>query len=103
MINPITIQMIKRHQVSASSEVIIAKHTRIPKIGNCGKYGQRYNLGRSGRVYRRIITPAQTMINAKSVPIEVILPSLEIGKNPAKKPVNTMKSKFERHGVRHVG
>ena len=98
-----TIQMTSRHQVSQSSDVIIAKHTNIPNIGNKGKHGHLNGLGVSGWVLRKIMTPAHTMINAKSVPMDVMFPNLEIGKKPAKKPVKTMKSKFDRHGVRHLG
>ena len=94
-------QITSRHQVSESSEVIMARHTMIPKIGNNGKQGTLKDLGISGWVLRKTMTPAQTMIKAKSVPMDVMFPNLEIGKNPAKKPVKTMKSKFDRHGVRH--
>ena len=96
-------QIKRRHQVSWSSEVIIARHTKIPNIGNNGKHGHLKGLGVSGWILRKIITPAQTMIKAKSVPMDVMFPNLEIGKNPAKNPVKTMKSKFDRHGVRHLG
>ena len=96
-------QMKRRHQVSGSSDVIMARQTRMPKIGNKGKYGTRKDLGISGWVLRKTMTPAQTMIKANNVPMDVMLPNLEIGKNPAKKPTKTIKSKFERHGVRHWG
>ena len=49
------------------------------------------------------MTPAQTIIKANSVPMDVMCPNLEIGKNPAKKLTKTMKSRFDRHGVRHWG
>ena len=93
----------RRHQVSESSEVIMAKQTMIPKIGNSGKHGTLKGLGILGWVLRKIMTPAQTMIKANNVPIEVILPNLEIGKNAAKNPVKNMNNKLERHGVRHLG
>jgi len=97
-----TIQMTSLHQVSASSAVIIAKHTIMPKMGKSGKQGHYRTL-----VYRLVLrntmTPAQTMIKASSVPMDVMFPNFEIGKNPAKNPVKTMNNKFDRHGVRHWG
>ena len=98
-----TSQITSRHQVSASNEVIIARHTKIPKNGNSGKHGHTYGLGISGWEYLNTITPAQTMIKASSVPIDVMCPNLEIGKTPAKKLTKPMKSKLDRHGVRHRG
>jgi len=96
-------QMISLNHVSISKDTIIAKQTKIPKNGNSGKKGTLNGLGRLGWVCRKIITPAQTIIKAKRVPMDVICPNLEIGKNPAKKLTKNIKSKLERHGVRHLG
>ena len=98
-----TNQMINRHQVSSSRESIIARQTKIPKNGNNGKNGTLKGLGISGFVYRKIITPAQTKMKASKVPMDVICPNFEIGKKPAKKLTKNIKSKLERHGVRHWG
>ena len=50
MMSPMISQMIKRHQVSGSSDVIIERQTKIPKIGNKGNDGTLKGLGISGLV-----------------------------------------------------
>ena len=95
--------MINLIQVAPSKEVIIATHTKTPKIGNSGTNGTRYGRGNKGWVRRRMITPIQTMTKANSVPILVMCPNLEIGKNPAKRLIKTIKIVFEIHGVFHFG
>src|SRR5690349_14449012 len=93
----------RRSQVAWSNDHIMAPHTTIPRIGNSGTSGTRYGLGALGCVWRSTMTPTQTITNAKSVPIDVIWPNFEIGKNPAKKLIKNMNRMFERHGVLHVG
>ena len=101
MTSPIKSQASNLTQVSGGSEIIIEKQIKIPKIGNSGTHGLRKGRGSLGCVYRRAITPAQTITKANNVPMLVICPSLEIGKNPAKMLIKNIKIKLERHGVFH--
>ncbi len=96
-------QMNRRIHVSHPSEYIIEKQTMTPATGIKGTHGVLNGRGRSGWVLRSTMTPMQTITKANSVPMEVMWPSLEIGTKPAKMLTKTMKSRLDRHGVRHVG
>ena len=73
----------------------------IPKIGNKGTHGVRYGRGKAGCVRRKISTPAQTMTKASNVPMLVMLPNLDIGKNPAKTTIISARSGFTPNILMH--
>ena len=59
--------------------------------------------GMSGRRTRMIQTPAQTSMNANSVPMLVISPTMLSGMNAANSAVNTKNSMFDLYGVWYFG
>src|ERR1700727_3091717 len=75
--------MANRTQVSAVRLTINHRQAAIEAIGRSGTQGARNPRGRSGRVRRSTITPADTRTNANSVPTLTISSSLVIGKTEA--------------------
>ena len=86
-----------------SSEAIMAKQTRMPRIGTSGTNGVLYGRGISGCVRRMIMTPTQTITNASSVPMLVMSPRLESGTKPGEEADEDHEDRLERHGVRNFG
>ena len=75
----------------------------IPMMATNGKAGTVKPRVRSGRRTRMIQTPAQTRMNAKSVPMLVISPTMSSGMKAANSPVKTKNSMFDLYGVRNRG
>lgn len=80
---PIASQTNKRNQVSQGIKHIIAKHTKMPKIGMSGTSGTLKGLSASGSVFLKIKIPAQTIKKASNVPMLVISPTTFRGTNVA--------------------
>ena len=68
--------------MSAGSVSIRPKQHTMPMIGTNGISGVLKGRSRSGRVERRIHTPAQTSTNASSVPMFTSCPSSCSGRMP---------------------
>src|SRR5579862_1516956 len=96
-------QMSKRHQVLAGRLAMAASDVRIPRIGTRGTRGVLKGRGRSGRLRRRIHTPAQTITKARSVPIFTRTARSPIGIIDAKIATQTPTTSDEIHGVRNRG
>src|SRR6476620_8637981 len=75
----------------------------MPSVETIGTAGTRNARSKSGREARRIQTPAQTSMNANSVPILVISPTMSSGMNAPKTPVNKKKRMFDLYGVLNFG
>jgi len=84
MISPIASQIAKTSQVIEASEAIRYKHPITPRIGVTGNSGVLNERSISGRLRRRLMTPALTIMNANSVPIEVASASCPSGTNAAR-------------------
>ena len=76
-------------QVSSGSEAISTIQISAPMIGTNGTHGVLKPRAASGSVFRSIIIPMLTMINASNVPIETNSPNNPMGKKPAKSEENT--------------
>ena len=72
-------------------------------IGTKGISGVLNGRSRSGRVLRRIQTPAQTSTNASSVPMLTSCPSSCSGRTPVARPTATPVKIVDRYGVRNFG
>ena len=72
----------------------------MPRIATTGSAGTVKPRSRSGRLTRMIQTPAHTSMNANSVPMLVISPTMSPGMNAANSAVNTKNSMFDLYGVR---
>ena len=92
---PITSQPPRRAQLVQPRPAIMAAQTIIPSIETTGTNGTLNCLGISGLVTRNIHTPAHTSINAKSVPMLVISPTISPGTNAANPPTNTRNIQLE--------
>ncbi len=79
MAKPIKTQMANRAHVAKLNEIIMRKHVKIPKSGTSGTSGVLKGRGRSGRVFRKTITLAHTIANARSVPMLVKCPTKDNG------------------------
>src|SRR4030095_9455143 len=77
--------------------------TRMPRIDTNGNAGTVKPRGISGRRFRMIQTPAQTSMNANSVPILVISPTMLSGRKAANSEVNTKNNMFDLYGVLYFG
>ena len=75
----------------------------MPSVATSGTAGTRNPRGISGRRTRRIHTPAHTSMNANSVPMLVISPTMSPGTKAANSAVNTKKSRFDLYGVWYFG
>ena len=71
----------------------------MPRIATTGSAGTVKPRGMSGRRTRMIQTPAHTRMNANSVPMLVISPTMLSGKNAANTAVKTKNSQFDLYGV----
>src|SRR5688500_9773896 len=95
--------MPNRIHVSAGNCSIRYRQARIEMIGVSGTHGTRNGRGRSGSVFRRKITPADTNTNANSVPMFVRSTTSAMFANPAnvatKRPVRIVPT----YGVRYFG
>src|SRR5580704_2725121 len=96
-------QTISRAQLVQPSPDIRNKLVRIPRTGTKGTHGVLNGRGIDGCVRRIIKIPAQTITNAKSVPMLVISPTTAIGANAANNSTNNISTKLQRHGVRNFG
>ena len=83
MAKPIANQINSLNQVSQGIKHIIAKQTKIPKIGINGTKGTLNGRSALGSVFLKIKIPAQTITKANKVPILVISPTTFIGTNAA--------------------
>src|SRR5258707_2985634 len=81
----------------------MAPHTTMPSVDTTGTAGALNDLGSSGRRLRRIHTPAHTRMNANSVPMLVISPTMSPGMNAPNSAVNTKNSMLDFHGVLYFG
>src|SRR5579862_658398 len=97
------IQTKSRIQLSIPNEYIRPKFQMIPTIGRKGTNGVLNGRGASGFFLRMTRMLAHTMTKANSVPMLVILPTTFNGRKAEKGATKHMKSRFERHGVRHFG
>src|SRR5690242_18636137 len=79
------------------------RQTRTPSPGTIGTRGVLYGRGAFGLVLRITTTPMHTITNASSVPMLVMFPSFEIGRNPEKSDTKNMKIRLQRYGVCHFG
>src|SRR6516164_6229143 len=93
--------MSSRHHVLAGRLSIAAKEVRIPKIGTKGTRGVLKGRGISGRLRRRIHTPAQTITNASRVPIFTRTARSPIGISEANAATQIPTTSEEIHGVRN--
>src|SRR5947199_10039272 len=71
----------------------------MPRSAVIGSTGALKARGMSGRLTRMIQTPMQTRMNAKSVPMLVISPTMSSGRNAAKIAVKKKNSQFDLYGV----
>ena len=71
----------------------------MPSTATTGSAGTMNPRGMSGRRTRMIQTPAHTSMNANSVPMLVISPTMSPGMNAPKSAVNTKKIMFDFYGV----
>ena len=71
----------------------------MPRTAVTGSTGTVKPRGMSGRLTRMIQTPAQTRMNANSVPMLVISPTMSSGTKAAKSAVKTKNSQFDLYGV----
>ena len=92
-----------RSQLVQPSPKIMAPQTTMPSTATTGSNGTVKPRSSSGRRTRMIHTPAQTSMNANSVPMLVISPTMSPGTNAPKSAVNTKNSMFDLYGVRNVG
>ena len=74
----------------------------MPKIGINGTKGVLKARGASGILFRIIITPTHTRINANSVPILVISPTTRAGTKAANRLTKSIKRKLFLAGVRNL-
>src|SRR5580700_3460570 len=95
--------MMSRAQVCQPRLNIISKDTAMPIIGVKGIHGVTNARGTSVPRARRIQTPAQTITNASSVPIETKEPRTLIGVNAATVATTRPTRIVERYGVRKRG
>ena len=72
-------------------------------MATSGSAGTVNPRGMSGRLTRMIQTPAHTSMNAKSVPMLVISPTMLSGRKPANSAVSTKNSMFDLCGVLNRG
>src|SRR4026207_1778108 len=95
--------MMSLSQVSRGRLAIRSSEIEIPSIGTRGDQGVLNGRGKSGRFERRIKTPAQTITNARSVPILTNGPRTLVGMSPAKIPTASPVTTDEVHGVWNRG
>ena len=98
-----TSQTTSRSQLVQPSPKIIEPHTTMPRIATTGSAGTLKPRGTSGRRTRMIHTPAHTRMNANSVPMLVMSPTMFSGTNAAKSAVKKKNMMFDFYGVRNVG
>src|ERR1700741_5325880 len=96
-------QMTSRAHVSLPRLTIMSRDTAIPMIGVNGIHGATNARGTSVPRLRRIHTPAHTMTNASSVPIETSSPSTLIGVKAATVATHRPTRMVEIYGVRNLG
>ena len=77
-----------------------AAQLRMPREQISGAHGTRNVRGNSGRVWRRIHTPAQTAMKAIRVPIETRSPNTSSGKMAASNAMPAPVISVFRCGVR---
>src|SRR5689334_15153391 len=81
----------------------MAPHTMMPSVDTTGSAGTTNPRAMSGRRFRMIQTPRHTRMNANSVPMLVISPTMSSGMNAANNDVNTKNSMFDLYGVLNFG
>src|ERR1700743_3401569 len=81
----------------------MAPQTKMPRIATTGKNLTLKSRCKSGLRTRRIQTPAHTRMNAKSVPMLVISPTMLSGRKAANSEVKTKNSMLDFHGVLNLG
>src|SRR5579862_2611137 len=96
-------QMIRRSQFDRPREYISAKFTIIPSMGTRGTQGVRNGRAWPGFRTRMTHTPAQTMTNAKRVPMLVMRPTILSGSSAENGATKKKNSRFERQGVWNFG
>ncbi len=97
------IQARSRTQVSSGSDAISIIQMKAPIIGTKGTHGVRNPRGALGSVFRSIIIPKLTIINASKVPIETNSPNNPMGKKPAKNAENNPVTIVALCGVLNFG
>ncbi len=80
-----------------------ANDTSTPMIGTNGTHGVLNGRGRFGSRTRRIQTPAQTIVNANSVPMLVNSASVDTGSDAASVATQIPTTMVEMYGVRNRG
>src|SRR5216684_2939850 len=94
-------QIKRRSQFCHPSEYIMAKFQTMPRIGTSGTNGVLKGRGASGCLRRITQTPAQTITNAKRVPMLVMWPTTDNGSRAENGATKAMNSRFDLHGVRN--
>src|SRR5271154_4578065 len=94
---------IRRNHVLKGKLAISAREIPIPRIGVNGTKGALNGRGKSGRRTRKIQTPALTITNAKSVPMDVSWPKTLIGRRLAKSATQKPTTIDDIQGVRNFG
>src|ERR1700685_4025942 len=99
MKTPATIHTPNRIQVTTVRLTISQTHAHAEAIGSSGTIGARNPRGRSGRLRRRTMTPADTSRNANNVPTLTISSSLSVGNAEAVAATSNATSTVMRTGV----
>ena len=95
--------MTSRIHVSFGRNSVSPRQTTTPAVQVTGANGTRNGRGVSGIDLRSTSTPAQTAVNASSMPIETSSPSTSIGKTPAKNAASTPVMTVAMDGVWYFG
>src|SRR5580698_11076964 len=98
MKTPATIHTPKRIQVTTVRFTISQTHAHTEAIGSNGTIGARNPRGRSGRVRRKTMTPADTSRKANRVPTFTISSSLSVGNAEAVNATSAATSTVMRTG-----
>src|SRR3954468_18008871 len=97
-----TIQTMNRSQVSTGRLSISHTQARIARLGSHGTPGALNDRSRSGRVRRRMITPADTTTKANSVPMLTISDSFSRLTNAASAAITAAVMMVITYGVPKV-
>ena len=99
MTRPMASHTTKRICVTVGSMMTRIPQKRIDRIGTSGTQGQRNGRTRSGAFLRRMMTDADTMMKAASVPMLTISATIPIGTRPARMDDTMATNKELRTGV----
>ena len=90
-----TSQTPSRAQLGQPRPKIIAAQTSTPRVETSGSPATRKGRVAVGSFTRMTHTPMETRMNAKSVPMLVMSPTMSPGTNAAKRPTKPKKSRFD--------